>query len=94
MAAEAAAAASEDLNDDEIAEAPALNNSEFELAEDTDLNEDELDLNVSRKMSIRALNVATMHRFSPGSIDVGQQRISNVGLTGRSGLPPPTGKPS
>ena len=82
------------MNDDEIAEAPALNNSEFELAEDTDLNEDELDLNVSRKMSIRALNVATMHRFSPGSINPGQQRISNVGLTGRSGLPPPSAKPN
>ena len=42
--------------------------NDFELAEDTDLNEEELDLNVSRKMSIRALHVATMHRFSPGSI--------------------------
>ena len=50
---------SEDLGEDA---------NEFELAEDTDLNEDELDLNVSRKMSIRALHVATMHRFSPGSI--------------------------
>ena len=50
------------------------------MAEDTDLNEEELDLNVSRKMSIRALNVATMHRFSPGSITNGAQRISTVGL--------------
>ncbi len=49
------------------------------MCEDTDLNEDELDLNVSRKMSIRALNVATMHRFSPGSIIEGR-RLSNVGL--------------
>ena len=38
--------------------------SYFDLAE-TDLNEDELDLNMSRKMSIRALNVTTMNRFSP-----------------------------
>ena len=36
------------------------NDDAFELAEETDLNEEELDLNVSRKMSIRALNVATM----------------------------------
>ena len=56
--------ASEDLGEDEIAE----NQNEFDLAEDTDLNEEELDLNVNRKMSIRALNVVTMHRFSPGSI--------------------------
>ena len=47
------------------------------MAEDTDLNEEELDLNVSRKMSIRALNVATMHRFSPGSIIDGEKRLSN-----------------
>ena len=37
----------------------------FALAEETDLNEEELDLNVSRKMSIRALNVATMHKLRP-----------------------------
>lgn len=66
LAIEAAANASEDLKEDEIAEVEP--NDDFELAEDTDLNEEELDLNVSRKMSIRALNVATMHRFSPGSI--------------------------
>ena len=65
------AAASEDIGDEEI------NEAEFELAEDTDLNEEELDLNVSRKMSIRALNVATMHRFSPGSIIDGEKRLSN-----------------
>ena len=41
------------------------------MAEDTDLNDDELDLNMSRKMSIRALNVVTMHRFSRGSITNG-----------------------
>ena len=35
---------------------------------------------MSRKMSIRALNVVTMHRFSPGSITNGNQRISNVGI--------------
>lgn len=35
------------------------------MAEETDLNEEELDLNVSRKMSIRALNVATMLKFRP-----------------------------
>lgn len=35
----------------------------FALAEETDLNEEELDLNVSRKMSIRALHVASMLRF-------------------------------
>ena len=45
--------------------------NEFELAEDTDLNDEELDLNMSRKMSIRALNVVTMHRFSRGSITNG-----------------------
>lgn len=63
--AEAAAMRSEDLGEEEIAE------NEFAVAEDTDLNEEELDLNVSRKMSIRALNVVTMHRFSPGSITSG-----------------------
>ena len=63
--AEAAVMRSEDLGEEEIAE------NEFEVAEDTDLNEEELDLNVSRKMSIRALNVVTMHRFSPGSITSG-----------------------
>lgn len=31
-------------------------------------------------MSIRALNVVTMHRFSPGSITSGAPRISNAGL--------------
>lgn len=60
--AEVVAVSSENLGDEEI------NENEFDLCEDTDLNEEELDLNVSRKMSIRALNVATMHRFSPGSI--------------------------
>ena len=69
--AEKAVAMSEDLGDEEI------NEGDFELAEDTDLNEEELDLNVSRKMSIRALNVATMHRFSPGSIIDGEKRLSN-----------------
>lgn len=68
--------ASEDLGDDEIAETQ----NEFDLAEDTDLNEEELDLNVNRKMSIRALNVITMHRFSPGSIVGGGQRMSFVGV--------------
>ena len=37
-------------------------------------------MNVSRKMSIRALNVVTMHRFSPGSIIGGGQRMSFVGF--------------
>ena len=64
-----AIAMSENLGDEEI------NEGDFELAEDTDLNEEELDLNVSRKMSIRALNVATMHRFSPGSIIDGEKRL-------------------
>ena len=67
--AEKAVAMSENLGDEEI------NEGDFELAEDTDLNEEELDLNVSRKMSIRALNVATMHRFSPGSIIDGEKRL-------------------
>lgn len=65
---------SENLGEEEIAE------DAFATAEDTDLNEEELDLNVSRKMSIRALNVVTMHRFSPGSITAGAGRISNDGL--------------
>jgi hypothetical protein len=57
------------------------------LAEETDLNEEELDLNVSRKMSIRALNVVTMHRFSPGSITNGDHggRISSIGLKSHRG---------
>lgn len=42
---------------------------EFDPEEDTDLNEEELDENFSRKMSIRALNVAMLHRFSPGSMN-------------------------
>ena len=67
---------SENLAEEEIGEDDA-----FALAEDTDLNEEELDLNVSRKMSIRALNVVTMHRFSPGSITNGNQRLSNVGMS-------------
>lgn len=53
----------------EIAEASS---DDFELAEDTDLNEEELDLNVSRKMSIRNMNVATMHRLAPGSINTAE----------------------
>ena len=57
------------------------------MAEDTDLNEEELDLNVSRKMSIRALNVATMHRLAPGSINTAEQRISNAGLNTKLGRP-------
>jgi len=40
----------------------------FAPAEDTDLNEDDLDDDFTRKMSIRALNINTLHRFSPGSI--------------------------
>jgi len=48
-----------------------VDEDEFEMASETDLNDEELDLNVSRKMSIRALNVVTMHRFSPGSITNG-----------------------
>jgi len=79
---EAAFAASEDLAAEEIAE-----DNEFALAEDTDLNEQELDLDVSRKMSIRALNVATMHRFSPGSITDGEKRISLTGYTGGNSSP-------
>ena len=70
------AAASEDLCEEEINED---DDGGFDMCEDTDLNEEELDLNVSRKMSIRALNVATMHRFSPGSVKEGK-RLSNVGL--------------
>ena len=76
-------AASEDLGEDEIAEGECQN--EFDLAEDTDLNEEELDLNMYRKMSIRALNVVTMHRFSPGSIIGGGQRMSFVGLKDADG---------
>ena len=74
---EDAITASEDLGESEVGE-------EFALAEDTDLNEEELDLNVSRKMSIRALNVLTMHRFSPGSIRKGndKDRVSTAGLYG------------
>ena len=63
-ASEAAALRSEDLGEDEIEE------NEFAMAEETDLNEEELDFNVSRKMSIRAINIGTMHRFSPGSITI------------------------
>ena len=71
---------SEDLGTEEIAEEDA-----FATAEDTDLNEEELDLNVSRKMSIRGINVTTMHRFSPGSITGGAQRLSYVGLNNAGG---------
>ena len=39
---------------------------DFDPEEDTDLKDDELDEDISRKMSIRALNVGTMHRYSPG----------------------------
>lgn len=84
---EAAFAASEDLAAEEIAE-----DNEFALAEDTDLNEQELDLDVSRKMSIRALNVATMHRFSPGSITDGEKRVSVANNAG-SNSPPYGGSP-
>lgn len=86
-----AAAYSEDLKEDEIGEV-----EDFEVAEDTDLNEEELDLNVSRKMSIRALNVATMHRFSPGSITDGTLRTSLSGIHRfDANVPPrPTHKPS
>ena len=48
------------------------------LEEDTDLREDELDEDISGKMSIRAINVGTMHRFSPGSMTLGR-RVSNGG---------------
>jgi len=42
---------------------------EFATAEETDLNDEDLNDDFSRKMSIRALNVATLHRpFAPGSI--------------------------
>lgn len=90
---------SENLGEEEIAE----EEDAFATAEDTDLNEDELDLNVSRKMSIRALNVVTMHRFSPGSITAGFGRISNDGLNSNrtdnqaaaTAFPPkPANKPS
>ena len=77
-----AAAASENLGEEEINE---IDDGGFDMCEDTDLNEEELDLNVSRKMSIRALNVATMHRFSPGSITNEGQRLSNVGLRKSNG---------
>lgn len=60
----ASALQSEDLGENEIEE------NEFAIAEETDLNEEELDLNMSRKMSIRAINIGTMHRFSPGSITI------------------------
>ena len=36
-------------------------------------------------MSVRALNVMTMHRFSPGSIIGGGQRMSFVGLNSPRG---------
>ena len=48
-------------------------NLDFDPEEDTDLNEDELDEDASRKMSIRAINVGTMHRFSPGSMTLGRR---------------------
>ena len=41
---------------------------EFDPEEDTDLNDDELDEDIPRKMSIRALNVGMMHKFSPGKV--------------------------
>ena len=71
---EEAVDASENLGESEI------NEVTFECAEDTDLNEEELDLNVQRKMSIRGINVATMRRLSPGSIDEAGQRMSTVYL--------------
>ena len=74
-------AASEDLGDDEIGE----DQNEFDLAEETDLNEEELDLNMSRKISVRALNVLTMHRFSPGSIIGDGKRLSFEGLNSPRG---------
>lgn len=48
-------------------------NYEFDPEEDTDLNEAELDEDASRKMSIRAINVGTMHKFSPGSMTLGRR---------------------
>lgn len=38
----------------------------FALAEETDLNDEDLDEHANRMMSIRALNINTLHRFSPG----------------------------
>lgn len=66
MADEEVFGASEDLGESEINEAG--------FDEDTDLNEEELDLNVSRKMSIRGINVATMNRLSPGTKKGSHQR--------------------
>ena len=59
---------------------------DFDPEENTDLNEDELDEDISRKMSIRALNVGTMHRFSPGSITNGRRK-SNLRDSDASKLP-------
>lgn len=59
MADEEVFAACENLGESDI--------NEVGFDEDTDLNEEELDLNVSRKMSIRGINVATMNRLSPGT---------------------------
>ena len=54
----------------------------FEVAagdeEDTDLKEEELDENYSRKMSIRALNVNMLQRYTPNSVvKAGFGQISN-----------------
>lgn len=38
----------------------------FALAEETDLNDEDLDEHANRMMSIRALHINTLHRFSPG----------------------------
>lgn len=61
---------------------------DFEPEEDTDLNEEELDENFSRKMSIRALNVAMLHRFSPGSITDRVSKGVSIRPSDHSGLPP------
>ena len=46
--------------------------------EDTDLKDDELDENYSRKMSIRALNVNMLQRYTPNSVvKAGFGQISN-----------------
>jgi len=39
----------------------------FAPAEDTDLNDDDLEEHSHRMMSVRALNVNILHRYSPGS---------------------------
>ena len=71
------------------------NDSHFDMA-CTDLNEEELDLNISsRKMSIRALNVATMNRFSPNYGTVRQPSPTNIFANNKVPIPPkPASKPS